>query len=180
LDGTDTQYLEFYRWGFIPLIEVSSLIVEGDEQDLDDFVIYEDGRFGSVTWFSDTMQISSTAQTYFPLGRQNVEATITWGYTEVPVDIVLASVYMVGYHLAILMDAMQDLNGAGMIHGVTSVKYGDMTIGVGGKGVYDRLAERLKAAAIKICGGYYNPIVTAPRPLKANLPLYPRGLTRWW
>lgn len=178
LDGTGTQYLEFYRWGFVPLVEVSALTVEGDVQDLGDFVIYEDGRFGSVTWFTDMLELSANSWTIFPVGRQNVEATITWGYTTVPADIMLASVYMVGYHLAILMDSMQDLNGQGMIHGVTSVRYGDMTIGVGGKGVYERLATRLKDAAVKICGGYYNPIVTAPRPEKAMMPIFPAGL-RW-
>lgn len=169
MDGAGTQYLPFDRFGFVPLIEVSELSIEGTVQDLTDYVTYQDGRFGPVTWFADNTELTSTSWMNFPLGRQNIVMTVTWGYTDVPVDMEVAAAYMVGYHLAITMDSAQDLQKPGLIGGATTVKYGDMTIGIGGKGLYERLAARLKSAASQLCGGYYTPIVTAPQPKKATL-----------
>jgi len=175
MDGTGGQYLPFHRFGFVPLLEVKSLTVEGDEQNLDDFVVYQDGRFGSKTWLDTDDELASNTWMWFPLGRQNIELTITWGYEDVPADIMLASVFMVGHFLAVTMDAIQDRQKPGMLSGMTSVRYGDMTLGVGGIGVYERLAKRLKDAARARCGEYFTPIVTAPRPRKSQLTIVPFG-----
>jgi hypothetical protein len=92
VDGTGHSWLFLFRYGRHPIIQVTSVEVDGQALEPDGYVVYE--REGYVRLDKTTGQFFATvggrAAPGFPLGARNVRVTLDWGYATPPDDIVLA------------------------------------------------------------------------------------------
>lgn len=169
VDGQGAEALLLGKYGFRPLLEVADLSVDGSTEALDDYVIYQDGTLARTTFSSvEVLPFLSSVGT-FTRGRQNVVATISWGYTEVPVDVEMAAAYWTGALLLNPLDAAIDNRAPGISSMARSMTYGDLKIDMGSTHPsYYALSERLKKLAKDILNNYMVPLVTGPDPKKAT------------
>ena len=127
VDGTESPTIFLSRYGFVPLISVSSITVDEEEKDVDDFEVYPDGRVvrKNYTLTSTLEYFTSWA---FEIGKLNVEMTITWGYDSVPSDIEYATALLAGAELLRQAAVVESQQMPGIPTNARIVKYGDYTV----------------------------------------------------
>lgn len=169
VDGIGADGLQLGKLGFVPLLGVSALSVDSTDEDMDDYVVYQDGLVARTTFSStETSSLTAGART-FTLGRQNVVATVTWGYTSVPIDIEMAAAYWTGALFLNPMDAAIDSRAPGVSSMARSMTYGDIKLDFGiPSSSYYALSERLKKLAKSILDNYIVPFVSSPDPRRAS------------
>jgi len=169
VDGEGSEALLLGKYGFVPLIDITTLSIDGSSESLDDYVTYSNGMIARTTFTTDeTLPYTGGIRT-FTRGRQNIVATISWGYTSVPVDIEMAAAYWTGALLLNPLDAAIDNRAPGISSMARSMTYGDLKIDMGSTHPsYYALSERLKKLAKSILDNYVVPYVAAPDPKKAT------------
>lgn len=165
VDGNGLPELQLNKYGFFPLIDLTELAIDGYAEVVTDFEVYTDGRLACPTIHSAIGEVPWRSWGKFPRGRLNIEATISWGYEEVPIEIEMATAYFVGYHLLNQLRPVKDLTSPGIAPDITSISYGDTKFNVSSEGRFSSLALWMLKEAKKLCQGYVNTIVTAPNPL---------------
>lgn len=176
VDGDGGEWADFGRWGFKPLLELSALTISDEAQTVADWLIYADGRIARVNNPGEGSVIPVPWTRPFPYGRQTVEATITWGYTEanIPADIKFACALKAGQRIFRISDYNRDNNDPGAMGGVQAIQFGDVRITTGAGGVYTRLARALKDDYQEIINRYRTIRVSSPDLRRTSDP----GLTR--
>lgn len=170
VDGYGTDVLDLKTLGFAPLLELSALTIDDTTEDTDNYLVYqEDAKIARTSYVSaDTATSLQGVMTFSP-GRQNIEATITWGYSSVPIDVEMAAALWAGALLLNPADAIQDLRAPGTATMLQSVQYGDLKIGMGStNATYSGLATRLRKEAHRLLNGYIIPIVVGADPKRAT------------
>lgn len=172
VDGDGGEWLDLGQFGFRPLLEITALSIVGSVEDVDGWVVYRDGRIARAYASGEGSVIPVPWTRPFPHGRQNIEATITWGYEEadIPPDIKLACALKVGARLLSIADEVPDQNDPGTIGGVQSVQFGDVRFNMGSGGRYSRLVKRMDAQYKQIVNRYRLVIATAPDPNRTSAP----------
>ncbi|MFQ6133529.1 MAG: hypothetical protein ACE5R4_15910 [Armatimonadota bacterium] len=137
VDGSGHSWLFLFRYGRVPVVQVSSVVVNGETVDPNRYVVYDrEGYLRLVedrtSFFANPAGGSAPA---FPKGVQNVTVSLDWGYDPAPDDIVLAQAKLVAAEL--LAQA-----GGGMSGGVESQKIGDYSVTYGAQGAYAGVVAR--------------------------------------
>ena len=162
VDGNGQSELLLAALGFIPLEDLSAITVDEYAGSADDYKVYEDGRIAretTTTLETETIPVWGTA---FPRGKQNIELTITWGYSSVPGEIEQAAAYLTGHYIMNEVAALRDQSVPGTSGGYESISYGDLKISQGQMNPYVKLAKWYKSQAYEIINSYFIPLVTAP------------------
>lgn len=170
IDGLGSDVINLKPFGFCPLVELASLTIDNFTEDVDNYVIYtDDAVIARSTFLSLETPVYLSGVNTFIAGRQNVVATITWGYQTVPARVEAAAAYLTGAMLLNPADSMSDLRSPGVSTMASSVTYGDVKIGFGStQPPYAALAKRLKADAAKLLAGYVIQNVRCPDPAVAS------------
>lgn len=169
IDGQATAVILLGKYGFRPLLELTALAIDDTDESLDDYVVYQDGTIARNTFTTSETSSFLAGVGAFTLGRQNVAATISWGYTAVPIDVEMAAAYWTGALLLNPLDAAIDNRAPGVSSMARSMTYGDLKIDMGSTHPsYYALSERLKKLARSILGNYQVPLVTSPIPRRAS------------
>ena len=172
VDGAGSDVLHLMPLGFAPLIDMTALSIDDTDEDTDDYILYlEDGIIARTTFSTTEIPAFIRGMNTFTLGRQNVVATISWGYTSVPVDVEMAAAYWTGALLLNPLDAATDKRAPGVNMLAQSADYGDLKIGLGATHpAYYKMSERLvKLAKSILTNGYAIPLVTAPDIREASI-----------
>jgi len=127
VNGGGTDEIDLSYWGFVPLLDVTSVqINDGSE------------RLSEYTW--DQMGVVSPTSFWggmplFYRGYRNVAMTITWGFEEPPADVRLAHAKRVGIEI---LNRITAANAAepGMIGGAQRVQFGDLVVNNYSRGRY--------------------------------------------
>ena len=164
-DGTGTPEIQLNKYGFFPLIDLTAMTVDNYVEDVTNFEVYVDGRIACPTIRTVLGEVQWRSWGKFPRGRLNITATISWGYTSVPIEIEMATAYFVGYHLLNQLRPVKDLTSPGIAPDITSITYGDVKMNVSSEGRFSSLALWMMKEAKKLCQSYVNTIVTAPNPM---------------
>jgi hypothetical protein len=167
VDGNGSDVLCLKPMGFCPLSELTSLEVNGLEMDTDNYVVYEeDAVIARATYYPLNEPVTINTFNAFAPGRQNVVATITWGYAHgsLPVKVEAAAAYWTGASLLNPADAMNDLRSPGVNPIARSVTHGDLRVDFGVSQPYARLSERLKQKAKELLAEYVVQRVYMPDP----------------
>jgi len=127
VDGSGSDTLRLGELGFLPLTDLSALTVLSTEQDLDDFVWYQDGRVCvAETYSTDYLRPRMTYP--FPYGRQNVSLTISWGYeASPPAEIVQAQAMLVAA-MVLQHVARSKTETPGMVGGIQQIQFEDFRV----------------------------------------------------
>ncbi len=170
VDGPGSDVLDLKELGFVPLIDLTALKIDDDEENLDDYLVYTDDAVIARTTYQNTeTHVFLRGTRSFIVGRQNVEATISWGYESVPIDVEAAAAYWTGALLLNPLDAATDNRAPGVNAMARSVNYGDLRIDLGATHPgYFKLAERLKAKAKEFLSGYTTTVVLGAAPGKGT------------
>jgi hypothetical protein len=161
LNGTGGDVLELATRGFVPLLDISDLLVNGESLTLnEDFSADSQGR---MDHFSETPQWYAHKRhhgTLFPRGPQNVSAKLTWGYASYPEDIVGAQAKKVVAELLRIAQRGDSAGGPEVGGGVGQIWFGnDLRVSVATKGRYADMIAELEADAKKVCYMYAIPKV---------------------
>lgn len=161
LDGSGSDVLDLSPLGFVPLLDVTDLTIDGYPQTLD--VDYGADRAGRLFRVSSTGAASGKAYSRgatFPWGRQNVSAKLSWGYTEYPSDIVRAQAMKVTADLLRNAQRSDGAGGTDLPGGVSSILFGsDLRVDMPARGRYADMIADLEKRATSICLGYALPKV---------------------
>lgn len=170
--GDDTMHLD--NAGFLPVASVEDLKVNGAIRSLGDYAIYPSD--GKIKWKRTHRTSRYAGRTYeaFPMGTQNVAMTLTWGYVEVPRDIVVAQARKAA---AFVLDQLEraNLSSGDISPGFREVDYGDVRIRMGDSGRYGQSIRRLDQQALETCLRYRVPIVSSARANFRGKPIQPGG-----
>jgi hypothetical protein len=147
LDGTGGNGLSLAPLGFVPLIDISGIEIDGASVvEGTDYTCNSRGVLRSIAVSSSTPQ--------FTRGTQNIVATISWGYTEYPEAIKQAQAMKVVADLMGFIERSDSESGQ-MPGGVNTIRFGsDLTIQMGSEGRYGRSRKELEKQAREICLGY--------------------------
>lgn len=170
VDGEGGEWLDLGRLGFKPLLSISALTISGTAEDVDNWLTYQDGRLARVNNPGEGSVIPVPWMRPFPHGRQNVAATITWGYAEadIPADIKLACALKAGLRMLDIADHVPDQNDPGLLGAYQTVQFGDVRVSTGTVGVYGRLVRTLKERYREIVNRYRTIRVSSPDPRRTS------------
>jgi len=139
LDGTGTRRLLLAPLGLTPVVQVRSLAVNGVSLDEDEWLFYQEEA-------CIVLAPGSHLGTYFPVGGQNVEITLDWGYQVTPADICAAQAKLAAAELLAM--------ATGERGGVEALSLGDYTVRYGGSGRFADAIRRLVAEAAEAVDRY--------------------------
>lgn len=163
--GDGKSYIDASDFGFVPLDEVSYLAINDSEVDPTGYTWDANGKIQLLGLMLRAETVSSGLfGAGFPVGSQNIQATISWGHASIPYKIRVAAAYEVGAQLLIQSAEVNDLRYPATPDGAT-VQYGDMRIVRQSRTV---LAAKLQKESSRLCKGYKDPLVFAPRPNSEN------------
>jgi hypothetical protein len=163
--GDGKSYIDASDCGFVPLDDVSYLALNGSETDVDGYVWDTNGKIQLLGILARADSVSAGLfGAGFPVGSQNIEATISWGYASIPYKIRAAAAYEVGAQLLIQSAEVDDLRYPATPDGAT-VQYGDMRVVRQSRTV---LASKLQKESTRLCRGWKDPLVYAPSPNSEN------------
>lgn len=142
VDGSGHDALHLNRWGYVPIVAVHSVAVNGQEWPPEAYVVYgAEGYLRAVEpgagFFANP---TGSDAVVFPVGAKNVTVTLDWGYVTPPADIVLAQAKVAAAE--ILAQAGGAISG-----GVQSHSIGDFSVTYGRDSAYAGTIERWMADA---------------------------------
>jgi hypothetical protein len=131
VDGSGHDVLHLRRHGYVPIVAVHSVAVNGQAWDPEGYVVYEaEGYLRAVapggSFFASP---PGTDAVVFPIGARNVAVTLDWGYPTPPADIVLAQAKLAAAE--VLAQAGGAISG-----GVESQTVGDFSVRYGRDSAY--------------------------------------------
>lgn len=145
VDGPGGDEINLGYWGFLPLLDVDAIAVDGSAETLTDY-----------TW--DTRGIVRPTDYWggypiFTRGYRNVTMTITWGYDAPPADVIAAQAKLAAIEM---LGRISAANAAepGMIGGSQQVRFGDLTISNYSRGRYSPTIDRWQADVNKVINRY--------------------------
>ena len=139
LDGTGTRSLLLAPLGLTPLVAVASVAVNGRTLDEDEWLFYQEEA-------CIVLAAGSRLGTCFPIGRQNVEITLDWGYEVTPPDIRMAQAKLAAAELL--------AETTGERGSVEAVSLGDYSVRYGSAGRFADVVRRLVAEAVEAVDRY--------------------------
>ena len=127
IDGTGDRVLLLAPLGLVPVVSVASVKIGGVELPADDWLVYAEEA-------AIVLATSSRLVSKFPVGRQNIEVNLDWGYENIPADIAMAQAKLVAAEL---------LAGAGGESGtVEAVSLGDYSVRYADTGRFSYSVQR--------------------------------------
>lgn len=127
LDGSGTDAMDLSRYGFTPLLDISAVEIDGLAVDLDDdYVADARGRLRANTnnYPSVYGKEPRWGDPFWAKGTQNVTATLTWGYTSYPSDIISATALKAA-SLILAWIARNDTEQGDIPGGIRAIHYGN-------------------------------------------------------
>lgn len=155
ISGNGTETLDLSQYGFWPLLGLSSLTINDDEQDLDDFVWSADGIIAPVYYYG--------GRVIFYRGNYNIDAVIDYGYETVPADVKVAHAELVALAILPILQAASTADPAG-VPGVQRIQYQDIQITNYQQGRYAPTIKRLEAHVKSVVDRYRLPRIAMARP----------------
>lgn len=156
INGNGLDRLDLSMFGFIPLLELTDLVIDDSTVDTDDYeynrrgwIQYNGGVVSELTIFK--YQFTGG---FFPKGSTNVEAKITWGYETPPADIVKASAFFVIGDLLAFLEAVSGNTDEPIGEGDVSLRLGDVSITQRQSSKYGSLRKYVETQATNICKKY--------------------------
>ncbi len=144
LDGNGRDRLSLLETGRAPLAAVLELIVNGMVVPAEDYVVYP--QRGEIQLRPGPGGAGASLGGRFPVGQQNVQLTLDWGYPQVPGDVTLAQAKLTAAQ--ILAEA------AGEKISAAEVRIGDYAVRYSASGKYGAVIEGLAREAQALVRGY--------------------------
>ena len=174
LNGNGEDRLELEHFGFVPLLEVTSLVIDDSTMETD---TYEWTSRGTIAYSGETITEATGLKTnlatgFFPKGEKNIELNVSWGYESVPVDVVYAAENFVVADLLFQLAAATANTADALAGGDVAISIGDLRVQPKTGWKYSSLAERLEKEAKGVLKTYKPRIrvqlVTPEPPLRAS------------
>ncbi len=138
LDGTGTRVLLLAPLGLTPVVAVERVAVGGRALPAGDWLFYADEA-------AIVLAAGATIGERFPVGRQNVEVTLDWGYEATPPEVVAAQAKLAAAEMLARFTGDQG--------GVEALSLGDYTVRYGG-GRFAHSIRRLVSEAQEALARY--------------------------
>jgi len=172
LDGNNLDSLSLAEWGFYPLIDVTSLTIDDDVIDADDYKVYagEEARieYSDQSVYNPPIIKRKASSKLFTDGIQNISIVLSWGYAILPQDIVVAQACET---LAMILErysAMDDPLDPGIPAGLQAISESSFRAVFDKRGQFARQADTFRSQARNTCYRYQRAIghVVAPPILR--------------
>jgi len=155
LDGPGTERLSLAQWGFVPLLDVTSITISDSDQTLTDYVWDESGLITPVDYYG--------GYPVWARGNKNIELTLTWGWESPPADVVDAQAKMVAIHILSVIRAAQ-VAEPGVGGGYQRVQFGELTFSQYREGRYAPTIKEWKEDIKRVIAKYRNVLVSHSHP----------------
>lgn len=145
VDGSGSDELDIGRYGFRPLLALDAMAIGGSTCTLTDYTWDQAGVISPTDYWG--------GYPIFYRGYRNVALTITWGYEQVPADVVMAQTKLAGVEV---FGRIVAANAAepGMIGGAQRIQFGDLNVTHYGRGRYSATIDAWKADVAKVVAKY--------------------------